>query len=499
MQQPRRLYATGGAFVVFVVLAVYYISGVHERLGSSFTPTNVQVKVISGTLGDEQLAKLDKSSFNYLAMIDAGSSGCRAHVYRYGRLDSASGPLYIIPKHDSKKVKPGLSSFAGNPSDAGVSLQGLVDFIKEQVPESEWKSTPIWLKATAGLRMLSKSESNAILESVRAFLGDDEKSPFVFRPPHARIISGNEEGGFGWIAFNYLKKIIGPKRQADMSPYAVVEMGGASSQVSQVAPSAKDAAAIPDEYKFSFTIEGQSYHLYTHSYLGYGAEQAREGLNKLVATSATAGSTKDISDPCLNVGYKRDASAKRKEVYEGPDTGTGVVGFSNGRQCMPMLSKLFESKKTCDVQYTKPYSFDCVHQPAFVAASENFLVFENFYYVSSALGIGARDGSKSGTQYPLLTSPASFKGASDEICAVEWSQAQTTFPKDSQPKDTNIKLCFAASYAHQFLIKGLGLSEDKKVTIQREVEGSEIEWALGAAYKEVADFLVMKSSFRPNK
>ena len=28
-------------------------------------------------------------------------------------------------------------------------------------------------------------------------------------------ISGNEEGGFGWIAFNYLKKIIGPKKVRD--------------------------------------------------------------------------------------------------------------------------------------------------------------------------------------------------------------------------------------------------------------------------------------------
>ena len=32
-----------------------------------------------------------------------------------------------------------------------------------------------------------------------------------------------------------------------------------------------------------------------------------------------------------------------------------------------------------------------------------------------------------------------------------------------------MKLCFGASYAHQFLTKGLGLAEDKKVTIQREV------------------------------
>ena len=30
--------------------------------------------------------------------------------------------------------------------------------------------------------------------------------------PHARIISGNEEGGFGWIAFNYLKKVTGTGR-----------------------------------------------------------------------------------------------------------------------------------------------------------------------------------------------------------------------------------------------------------------------------------------------
>jgi len=54
-------------------------------------------------------------------------------------------------------------------------------------------------------------------------------------------IIGNEEGGFGWIAFNYLKKIIGPKKLPNSEePYAVVEMGGASAQVSQMAPTLKD-------------------------------------------------------------------------------------------------------------------------------------------------------------------------------------------------------------------------------------------------------------------
>ena len=97
-----------------------------------------------------------------------------------------------------------------------------------------------------------------------------------------------------------------------------------SSQVTQLAPSAKDVSLIPDEFKYSFTIEvrkgrqgvphhetmmrwtgtdlvrtpraltrppplrsmrpghgqGQAYHLYTHSYLGYGSEQAREAVNR---------------------------------------------------------------------------------------------------------------------------------------------------------------------------------------------------------------------------
>ena len=49
--------------------------------------------------------------------------------------------------------------------------------------------------------------------------------------------------------------------------------------------------------------------------------------------------------------------------------------------------------------------------------------------------------------------------------------------------------CFSTSYAAKFLVNGLGLPSDKRLTIQKYVEDSEIEWALGAAYKEASDFL----------
>ena len=470
----------------------FYYNSLYASYDGNLLSADFPLRSFDPHATDESLAKLNRHEFNYLAMIDAGSSGCRAHVYRYGLLGPPGAPVYIIPQHDSKKVKPGLSSFGKKPTDAGESLQGLVDFMKSQVPEPQWAETPIWLKATAGLRLIPSDESEAVLESVRTFLSDKSKSPFMFQPSHAKIISGNEEGGFGWIAFNYLKKIIGPKKKGGQTPYAVVEMGGASSQVSQIAPNDEAAAKIPDDYKFSFTIEGEKFDLYTHSYLGYGAEQAREALNRHVMTQSGEGS-KTVNDPCLNPGYQRDVSTARKEVYEGPDGEIDVIGAANTLKCSESLATVFQNKKTCDIgKEVEPYSFDCVHQPAFVAESTNFLVFENFYYVSSALGIGSKDEEKSGGQFPLLTTPKSFGDAAEIFCSQDWNTVTNTYPKDSQPKDTDIKLCFGSSYANVFLTKGLQLPEDKVLTIQKEVDGSEIEWALGAAYKEVADFLAKK-------
>lgn len=135
------------------LVAWFYTTTTKYNSMASDRSENYNVKVLPD-IDDSQLAVLPPSSFSYLAMIDAGSSGCRAHVYRYGKLGSLEGPLYVIPQHVSKKVKPGLSSFASNPTDAGSSLQGLVEFLKEQVPSESWGNTPVWLKATAGLRML---------------------------------------------------------------------------------------------------------------------------------------------------------------------------------------------------------------------------------------------------------------------------------------------------------------------------------------------------------
>jgi len=74
----------------------------------------------------------------------------------------------------------------------GPSLKNLVDFIKKEIPEAYWVNTPIWLKATAGLRLLPSKQSTDILNSVKKFLTMKVNSPFQFKG--AKIISGIEEG-----------------------------------------------------------------------------------------------------------------------------------------------------------------------------------------------------------------------------------------------------------------------------------------------------------------
>lgn len=578
LQQRVRSSIRYVAIVVLVFVLAYF--GVHYmQIDHQTLPMlakdrseSYNVKILPENLSDKELNELPKESFSYLAMIDAGSSGCRAHVYRYGKLGTLTGPLYILPQHQSKKVKPGLSTFADKPQEAGVSLADLVSFLKEQVPEKDWDVTPIWLKATAGLRMLPSEKSEAILDSVRAFLSDKKASPFLFRASWAKVIPGNEEGGFGWIAFNYLKKIIGPKRdrQAPLHPYAVIEMGGASAQVSQMAPTPAEAAKIPTDYRFSFTIEDDEYHLYTHSYLGYGAEQAREQFNRHLAKQTAQSAP---ADPCKNDGsaasarhyhYRQltdppvvaaaaAAAASAASTVSSSDAATatatatasasassvaaGATASASAAtmlgQCAASLTALFTPSTTTTTatagsdspacSLTLPQSFNCVHQPAFVAQSPNILAFENFFYMSSALAVppaaASAAASRSGhhhhaaappvahgngstavvvqpTTFPLETTASLIRKTSDHYCALPWAAVDTAYPKDAQPKDVNGKMCFLSAFAYAFLVDGLKIPAEKTITIQKEVDGSEIEWALGAAYKEAAGFL-KRTNLRP--
>lgn len=82
----------------------------------------------------------------------------------------------------SKKQKPGISDFSSDPKSAGESIQPLLDFCKDTVLKAEGvadvSGVPVFLGATAGMRMLPPATVTAVLESVRAVV---ESSGFLYQ------------------------------------------------------------------------------------------------------------------------------------------------------------------------------------------------------------------------------------------------------------------------------------------------------------------------------
>ena len=127
-----------------------------------------------------------KRNRGYAIIIDAGSSGSRVHVFEY--INNGPLPIVTFGREDlSFKTKPGLSSFAEDPHNAGYSLMELLKFASRKVPERERENARIYLMATAGLRRLDVVIQERILESCRIVL---RASGFRFRDEWASVVSG---------------------------------------------------------------------------------------------------------------------------------------------------------------------------------------------------------------------------------------------------------------------------------------------------------------------
>ena len=125
----------------------------------------------------------------FALIIDAGSSGSRLHLFRY--TDSLSSDLpRVLPGSHSLQIRPGLSFYATSPESAGVSLAPLLEFARIHVPTDIRIRTPLYLMATAGLRLLPEETAEAILQSCRVVITG---SGFKVDPTDgAAVISGME-------------------------------------------------------------------------------------------------------------------------------------------------------------------------------------------------------------------------------------------------------------------------------------------------------------------
>jgi len=382
---------------------------------------------------------------DYGIIIDCGSTGSRIYLYDWPHRDQSDVPLVEPAKINqtvvSLNVNVPLASFAGNPSGAGVSLAPLIAYIKANLDAQEWSITPIYLKATAGMRALDISSQDAIIANVRTYLAT---TGFLFSDPEndAKVILGTDEGLFGWITVNYALSLL---VLTNPTTWGALDLGGASTQITF-------APQVPPTNETYLELGGNHFDLYTHSY-PLGQDAALSALNAgLVANNINDGNG-NIINPCYLRGYN--------ESYNS----VTIVGTGDQANCSYYLS-----------QYVIPKNINCnqcgvgsVYQPPLYG---QFYAFSGFAYTFQFFDL---------PEQPTLTELIS---AGQIFCGLLWDTAQTTYPDESASFLKNY--CYTATYINT-LLSAYGFSADtSQITVATSIGNFQLSYALGAMIYEAS-------------
>lgn len=427
-------------------------------------------------------AKNSKLPFGYGIAVDSGSSRTNFYVYRWPT-DKENGTgiaqqIYTCPSGSDKKLQP-LANFAANPIDAGNQvIKPCMDKILGVIPSTDYATTPVFVGATAGMRILNaknSSASEAIMSSVRQTLSS---YPFDFSQPlkQARVIDGSEEGAFGWITSNYLSGSFGvqPSLASSRGNIGSLDMGGASTQI------AFDPGhvAIDPSYKFRLTLYGYTYDIYTHSYLCYGLDEALRRYKATLVQMQNFSQT--IQDPCAPGGNQTQQPFSY--VFQPPCTQPPATlpahilqaggapqdfvftfqGTSDPVRCQTITRSIFNFSALCS---TPPCSFDGVYQPP---PAGQFYAFSGFYFATNDLGLNPATGSFSLDEY---------RQAMNNFCNLTWDQISG---RSTSPSILVI-LCFQAQHIHHLLVDGYGFNDTTWSSIKfvQQINNSDFGWALG--------------------
>ncbi|KAF9959764.1 Golgi apyrase, partial [Modicella reniformis] len=444
-------------------------------------------------------------------VIDAGSSGSRIHIYSW---ISSEHLRETAPVHDfllptiepgvesdspysadwTKRTEPGIAEFKDRPEDVGEHLESLLEHALEVIPEAEVQRTPIYLFATAGLRLVQDDIRKQILDNSCNYIKEIYHFNIGECSDHIKNITGEEEGIYGWVAINYLMggfdnggvkmiepSVPGSEQHDSEDPESIpttdldsdgssdshrhtlgfLDMGGASTQIAFEPSSKASEEHANDLTKVSLrTLDGKSleYNVFVTTFLGYGSNQARRRYVKdyLLESNKDWLETQKpgiIEDPCL---------PKRLQLNETHMTPhVPLIGSGSFTECLKRVEVLLNKNKECiDV----PCLFNGVHTPPIDFNINTFIgVSEYWYSAHDILGLGGA--------YDY----AEFERKSAEFCNSEWEDIKAQPEYQSQSPDRLEMQCFKSAWLSNVLHGGFGLPRyGEKGAVGSEEQSNEV-------------------------
>ncbi|NXD69647.1 ENTP8 diphosphohydrolase, partial [Eolophus roseicapillus] len=410
----------------------------------------------------------------YGMVFDAGSSHTSLFVYEWDS-DKENDTGVVSQTLSCDVHGQGISSYANDPSKAGDSIRECLDKALKVVPAAKQREVPAYLGATAGMRLLREQNSSAAEQVLAEVAKTMQEYPVAFKG--ARILTGEEEGTYGWITINYLLDSFtkySPKAHTWVRPeaaniFGALDLGGASTQISFM----PEGSGVNWKEGSKFTLYGYDYSIYTHSYLCYGQNEMLKRLAKeLIAVRGELGGNWTLVSQYQQQAYYNETVSlssfrtspctNQSDPRLGPgDRNVTLEGRGNASRCLAAIKKLFNFSACGQSQ---DCTFDGIYQPP---VRGQFIAFSAFYYNFKFLNL---------TEGQLL---ATVSETIERFCTRSWEDLSASYPEENPQRLP--KYCANANYILTLLLDAYKFNETSwnNIIFQMKAGSADVGWTLG--------------------
>ncbi|MCJ1485876.1 Golgi apyrase, partial [Schaereria dolodes] len=396
--------------------------------------------------------------------------GTRLHIYRWlnsarALLDANPEQLRSLPvietrKKWTKKVHPGISTFGDKSELVGPDhLESLFQHARDIIPANAVKDTPIFLLATAGMRLLPDLQRKELLKKICSYARSHTNFLIPDCDLHIQVIPGETEGLYGWIAANYLLGGFDNPEKHEHGKghhtYGFLDMGGASAQIA-FAPNATEADRHAEDLKLlrmrAVSGEAREYKIFVTTWLGFGVHEARRRYVEALLEAPKAHDLQELPDPCLPVGLS--ITAKGDILL--PDSGTvsgkqpHLIGTGRFDECLRQTYPLLDKDAPCE---DEPCLLHGVHIPAIDFDVNHFVgVSEYWHTTHEVFEMAHKDKA-----YDFNT----YQKRVEEFCTKDWNTIREGIDKNLWGNKVSevvaTEVCFKASWLINVLHNGIGI------------------------------------------
>ena len=391
----------------------------------------------------------------YGCMCDAGSSSTRVSVYTWPQRKKNNIP--VLTEVGRSTTNPGMHTMDEN--QIKDAMENLTNYCRDRIIEisknhSNVSEANFYLKATAGMRSIPVEEQNKKLDIIRSVIKESELK--FLNDSWAKVITGTEEGVFGWIQGNYLNKILFDNQKAEKivkTPIGSIDLGGYSLEITFTTDE------IIKEHKVNLTLSNINYNLYSYSFQDYGQDKFNEALMKSLVDSQGSEETNIIQHPCFLNGYNLSKEFNNK-LYT-------FEGEPNITLCKELI------RSHLNINEEKDKSMNDIYQPK-IPDNMKFYGISGLFWIADFYKLSGND----------YHSPSEFLKPTEEFCNKTWEDAVKEHPKVD--KDHLKDYCISGFYVYYFMVDGFKIGKDSKIISYPEtIEGVETGWTLGAMSYEI--------------